>query len=625
MASVLGQFTPTPRVPQAYTSGPVTALRVQNGSSYTLRVVLGGQLFDKIPAGADQTYNVANLGGFGGWVLLIPGGSPTPNTSLNAPGGYLAGPVTVTSYGSNDVIPYGSATQQSEAQYRPFLAQPDEILDSLHGALAFNARVFGCAGDGVTDDSVAIQACINALAVCGGGELYFPAGTYICANITLASYVNLRGAGKAITVLMLKSGANTDLLGAFQGNINLSGTGGTGPTWNGQAILSFYIQDMTLDGNYANQASGPSYPLRYYGLGWVLQNLEVRNGYSGNILIDYYGPFPSTLNGPASRSNPWLDSSKMLNVNAHHARGTTTAIGIEVGGPTDSQFTDVVCYNNNGTSFHVGPNSGGIQAKGCHMWQSGLADPNSCTWLQEASLYAVGCEAEGSPYVQFAALNTEIIWVGGSIFAGNAAGLGLQIGQQAGLTPFTNSVRQSAGLTTAFAPFVYAFRNVLFMNITHASGHIWFANDGGDAIVDGIVLASVSTQTIYSGAPSTATQLNLVAHGFTDARKQIMGTSGQTNFGQGAAQDPGTAGTISTAGATVAIVQPAANETAVIMQAGTVRGQILFVINISTTNSITFAGSSTSHVADGTSDIIQPLTTALYVWELGLNFWYRVK
>ena len=43
----------------------------------------------------------------------------------------------------------------------------------------FNVRDYGATGDGVTDDTVAIQATIDAANTAGGGVIYFPAGIYI--------------------------------------------------------------------------------------------------------------------------------------------------------------------------------------------------------------------------------------------------------------------------------------------------------------------------------------------------------------------------------------------------------------------------------------------------------------
>ncbi|HVU32728.1 MAG TPA: glycosyl hydrolase family 28-related protein [Opitutaceae bacterium] len=54
----------------------------------------------------------------------------------------------------------------------------------------YNVRDFGATGDGVTNDTAAIDRAIDACAAAGGGDVVFPAGTYAAASIHLRS--NLR-------------------------------------------------------------------------------------------------------------------------------------------------------------------------------------------------------------------------------------------------------------------------------------------------------------------------------------------------------------------------------------------------------------------------------------------------
>jgi len=56
---------------------------------------------------------------------------------------------------------------------------------------SFNVRKYGAVADGKTLDSPAINRAIEACAAGGGGEVYCPAGTYLCGSIHLKNRVTL--------------------------------------------------------------------------------------------------------------------------------------------------------------------------------------------------------------------------------------------------------------------------------------------------------------------------------------------------------------------------------------------------------------------------------------------------
>lgn len=56
-------------------------------------------------------------------------------------------------------------------------AQVRAALNNL--AKQYNVKDYGAVGNGVTDDTVAIQACMNAAQAAGGGDVYFPNGIYV--------------------------------------------------------------------------------------------------------------------------------------------------------------------------------------------------------------------------------------------------------------------------------------------------------------------------------------------------------------------------------------------------------------------------------------------------------------
>lgn len=87
-----------------------------------------------------------------------------------------------------------------------------------------------------------------------------------------------------------------------------------------------------------------------------------------------------------------------------------------------------------------------------------------------------------------------------------------------------------------------------------------------------------------------------------------------------------TSGTITTAGVSVARVSPTGAVTGVILQAGTFPGQEVTVVNEAVAaNTVTFAASGTSNVADGTSSVIAGLTARSFVWDSATSLWYPKK
>jgi polygalacturonase len=73
--------------------------------------------------------------------------------------------------------------------------------------MPWNVKDFGAAGNGVWDDTAAINAAISVAASQNGGVVFFPAGTYITSStINLPAGVWLRGTGNNSIIQGLLSG-----------------------------------------------------------------------------------------------------------------------------------------------------------------------------------------------------------------------------------------------------------------------------------------------------------------------------------------------------------------------------------------------------------------------------------
>jgi polygalacturonase len=64
--------------------------------------------------------------------------------------------------------------------------------------LTLNVRDFGATGNGVTKDTVTIQKALDRCGVLGGGDVLFPAGTYLSGALALRSNTTLRLSAEAI-------------------------------------------------------------------------------------------------------------------------------------------------------------------------------------------------------------------------------------------------------------------------------------------------------------------------------------------------------------------------------------------------------------------------------------------
>ena len=124
----------------------------------------------------------------------------------------------------------------------------DDNFDYLNSKIV-SVKDFGAVGDGTTDDTASIQAAINALGLLGGGEVYFPRGTYV-----ISATINIGNGSSGVA----STYQNVRLVG--DGSAYLaSTTSATILLWNGAtsttAVMVEVAGRMTgagLDGIYLN-------------------------------------------------------------------------------------------------------------------------------------------------------------------------------------------------------------------------------------------------------------------------------------------------------------------------------------------------------------------------------------
>jgi Pectate lyase superfamily protein len=214
--------------------------------------------------------SVAQLNRVWGYAYRRP---PTPNTT-HAPLGLAPG-ATITVFQTGTVVAallYSDATQATPLA-NPFLADANafyhfytpsrvDIQFSGVGVLApytigdarpadewvYNVRNYGATGDGVTNDTAAIQLALDAAATDGGGAVFFPPGVYLVAPsisgaiiLTLNS-TNLRLYGLSSTLSIIRVAANVLPYRAIVAGVVPNATDLTG----------LEVSDLGFDHNIAN-------------------------------------------------------------------------------------------------------------------------------------------------------------------------------------------------------------------------------------------------------------------------------------------------------------------------------------------------------------------------------------
>lgn len=316
-------------------------------------------------------------------------------------------------------------------------------------------------GDGVTDDTTAIQAAIDAVSAVGG-ILFFPAGTYIAAGLVVKSNVIYQGTGVDATFIKLKNGANTDLL---VGQNFASLTGGT--TTGG--ISGFKFADLTLDGNRANNTSG--WVLRIYAFKYRMENVHIKNGKSGGVWTQWG-------TGGTNMEAHW-SNFKIFNCEG---------VVLDHNGPHDSLFVNGTIFNDGTISSGAGitlgfmrGQSSGSQFTNVHFW-------GNCDRAVDVTseCYFANCQAEGALLSEVRFQSNFGQWIGGHIF-GTASGT--EIGVEFGV----------AAVTSAKGNYV----NTKFSKFAAGSFPVKWANSAGSNVVEGQTGVSVTAAAVATGTPNT--------------------------------------------------------------------------------------------------------------------------
>lgn len=203
----------------------------------------------------------------------------------------------------------------------------------IEGA-AFNVLDFGAVGNGVTDDTAAMQAAVVRVSA-NGGALYLPTGTYLITDYFAITGSNVKIYGDGMGATIIKVGAWVD-------GILISKDGANYPSGITGILDNITIQDLTIDGNRDGYVNGPN---DTYGNGIsfvavdnvTVRNVEVKNATEQGIVSTYWVLTPNDL-----QESLVIDSCVVLNTQQNRI-----SIGVEGRGRSAKVTNNTVTFSDN--------------------------------------------------------------------------------------------------------------------------------------------------------------------------------------------------------------------------------------------------------------------------------------
>ena len=226
--------------------------------------------------------------------------------------------------------------------------------------LVYNIKdaTYGAVGDGVTDDTSAIQKAFHA-AGATGGLVYIPEGTCMVSGLTIpANNITIEGDGPQISILSLTSGGNATVISATSmSNLHFHNFGIDGSksvntvAKDGIRLLgcnnvwhdTVFAKNCEQDGFYVSGCSD----IKYIG---CRSETNKRNGYScgdtvnGSQRITYLGCSSNGHHTAVSDIGFALEPTKYSVVMGCQSEGDSDGITI-LGGTNDSSDYNVVSGN----------------------------------------------------------------------------------------------------------------------------------------------------------------------------------------------------------------------------------------------------------------------------------------
>jgi parallel beta-helix repeat protein len=347
--------------------------------------------------------------------------------------------------------------------------------------MIFNVKDFGAVGDGVTDDTAAMQAAIDAASAAGGGTVFVPTGTFIVSAgeepsdgcLMLKSNVYMEGAGAGKTTVKVADGSDTKITGVIRSAY-------------GEETHDFGLSNLTIDGNRDHTTGKID--------GWFNGYIPGKDGQDSNV----------TLSGVEIKDcsgygfDPHEQTVNMLIENCvSHGNGLD---GFVADYMIDTKYVNNVAYDNDRHGFNIVTSTNDFTMTGNVAYGNG----------GNGIVVQRGSENIPSPH--------DVTIEGGSVYNNGAEGVLVKLSSDVTVTGVNIHDNGSAGVR------IYGSSNVLISNNT-------LTNNALNAAVPEVIIQSYDDRSGVSGKYFSGSDNQIVNNTITGGSNSTYGVAERNENG----------------------------------------------------------------------------------------------